>query len=37
MAALIRHFKIASEGFYPPPGEVYASVESAKANWGSTS
>jgi len=34
MAALIRHFKIASEGFYPPPGEVYASVESAKGELG---
>jgi NADH-quinone oxidoreductase subunit D len=34
MAALIRQFKIASEGFSPPPGEVYASVESAKGELG---
>ncbi len=34
IASLIRHFKIASEGFYPPRGEVYASVESAKGELG---
>jgi len=34
IASLIRHFKIASEGFYPPKGEVYASVESAKGELG---
>ncbi len=34
MASLIRHFKIVSEGFYPPKGEVYASVESAKGELG---
>ncbi len=34
MAALIRQFKIASEGFNPPAGEVYASVESAKGELG---
>jgi len=34
IAALIRHFKIASEGFAPPPGEAYASVESPKGELG---
>ncbi len=34
MASLIRHFKIVSEGFQPPPGEVYASVEAAKGELG---
>ncbi|HSB03734.1 MAG TPA: NADH dehydrogenase (quinone) subunit D [Thermodesulfobacteriota bacterium] len=34
IASLIRHFKIVSEGFYPPKGEVYASVESAKGELG---
>jgi NADH-quinone oxidoreductase subunit D len=34
IAALIRQFKIASEGFQPPKGEVYASVESAKGELG---
>jgi NADH-quinone oxidoreductase subunit D len=32
--ALIRHFKIVSEGFKPPKGEVYASVEAAKGELG---
>ncbi len=32
--ALIRHFKIVSEGFRPPKGEVYASVEAAKGELG---
>lgn len=34
IAALIRHFKIASEGFRPPVGEAYASVESSKGELG---
>ena len=34
IASLIRHFKIASEGFRPPEGEVYASIESAKGELG---
>ena len=34
IASLIRHFKVVSEGFYPPKGEVYASVESAKGELG---
>ncbi|NWF93625.1 MAG: NADH dehydrogenase (quinone) subunit D [Syntrophaceae bacterium] len=34
IAALIRQFKIVSEGFSPPPGEVYASVEAAKGELG---
>jgi len=32
--ALIRQFKIASEGFQPPKGEVYASVEASKGELG---
>lgn len=34
IAALIRQFKIVAEGFSPPKGEVYASVESAKGELG---
>lgn len=34
MASLIRHFKIVSEGFQPPKGEVYASVEAPKGELG---
>jgi NADH-quinone oxidoreductase subunit D len=34
IAALIRHFKIMEEGFRPPCGEVYASVESSKGELG---
>jgi NADH-quinone oxidoreductase subunit D len=34
IASLIRHFKIVSEGFRPPVGEVYASVEAAKGELG---
>lgn len=34
IASLIRHFKIVSEGFKPPKGEVYASVEAAKGELG---
>jgi NADH-quinone oxidoreductase subunit D len=32
--ALIHHFHIASEGFAPPQGEVYASIESPKGELG---
>lgn len=34
MAALIHHFKIVSEGFNPPAGEVYTSIESPKGELG---
>ncbi len=34
IAALIRHFKIASEGFRTPRGEAYASIESSKGELG---
>jgi NADH-quinone oxidoreductase subunit D len=34
IAALIRQFKIVSEGFQPPIGEVYASVEASKGELG---
>jgi NADH-quinone oxidoreductase subunit D len=34
IAALIRQFKIVSEGFQPPAGEVYASVEASKGELG---
>lgn len=34
IAALIRHFKIMEEGFRPPVGEVYASIESSKGELG---
>ena len=34
IASLIRQFKIVSEGFQPPKGEVYASVEAAKGELG---
>ncbi|MBW6484613.1 MAG: NADH-quinone oxidoreductase subunit D [Syntrophobacterales bacterium] len=34
IASLIRHFKIMQEGFEPPPGEVYASIESSKGELG---
>ncbi|MBM4279099.1 MAG: NADH-quinone oxidoreductase subunit D, partial [Deltaproteobacteria bacterium] len=34
IASLIRQFKIASEGFQPPEGEVYVSVEAAKGELG---
>jgi NADH-quinone oxidoreductase subunit D len=30
IASLIRHFKIVSEGFQPPVGEVFSSVEASK-------
>jgi NADH-quinone oxidoreductase subunit D len=34
IASLIRQFKIVSEGFYPPKGEIYASVEASKGELG---
>src|SRR4030066_1440185 len=34
IASLIRQFKIASEGFQPPKGEVYVSVEASKGELG---
>ncbi len=34
IAALIRHFKLMEEGFRPPAGEVYASIESSKGELG---
>ncbi len=34
IASLIRHFKIMEEGFQPPQGEVYASIESSKGELG---
>jgi len=32
--ALIRHFKLMSEGILPPPGEVYCSIENPKGELG---
>nr|WP_272880540.1 NADH-quinone oxidoreductase subunit D [Candidatus Synchoanobacter obligatus] len=34
MEALIHHFKLYSEGFIVPPGEVYSSVEHPKGEFG---
>ncbi|MCZ2524013.1 NADH-quinone oxidoreductase subunit D [Streptomyces sp. NPDC059506] len=34
MEALIHHFKLVTEGFRVPPGQVYAAVESAKGELG---
>ncbi|KKO73061.1 NADH-quinone oxidoreductase subunit D [Kerstersia gyiorum] len=34
MEELIHHFKLFSEGFHVPPGEVYASVEHPKGEFG---
>jgi len=34
MEALIYHFKIFTEGFSPPPGEAYVSVESPRGELG---
>jgi NADH-quinone oxidoreductase subunit D len=36
MEALIHHFKIVTEGFHVPPGEVYVPVESPKGELGFT-
>jgi NADH-quinone oxidoreductase subunit D len=34
MEALIHHFKLVTEGFRVPPGEVYAAVESPRGELG---
>jgi NADH-quinone oxidoreductase subunit D len=34
MEALIHHFKLYSEGFSVPPGEVYQAIESPKGELG---
>jgi len=34
MEALIHHFKLYTEGFHVPEGEVYASVEAPKGEFG---
>jgi NADH-quinone oxidoreductase subunit D len=34
MEAVIHHFKLVSEGFHPPQGEVYAAVESPRGEKG---
>jgi len=34
MEALIQHFKLYTEGFHVPPGEVYAAVEAPKGEFG---
>ena len=34
MEALIHHFKLYSEGFHVPPGEIYAAVEAPKGEFG---
>ena len=34
MEALIHHFKIVSEGFRVPPGDVYQSIESPRGELG---
>ncbi|NUR58036.1 MAG: NADH-quinone oxidoreductase subunit D [Catenulispora sp.] len=34
MEALIHHFKLVTEGFHVPPGQVYAAVESPKGELG---
>jgi NADH-quinone oxidoreductase subunit D len=34
MEAMIHHFKLYTEGYRPPPGEVYACVEAPKGEFG---
>jgi NADH-quinone oxidoreductase subunit D len=34
MEALIHHFKLYTEGFHVPPGDVYAAVEAPKGEFG---